>query len=68
MKRVVIKPEEQAAIPKAETKAENAGFRMNETLLSEMDRDADAQGLKSSSSDANRRTLAGVVARRAPWV
>jgi hypothetical protein len=67
MKRIVIKPEEQAAI-KAETKAENAGFRMSETLLSEMDRDANAQGPRSSSSDADRRTLAGLVARRAPWV
>lgn len=67
MKRIVIKPEEQAAI-KAETKAENAGFHMSEALLSEMDRDADAQFLKSSSSDANRRNLVGLVARRACWV
>jgi hypothetical protein len=68
MKRSVIKPEEQAAIPKAETKAENAGFHMSEAFLSEMDRDADAQFLKSSSSDANRRNLVGVVARRACWI
>ena len=67
MKRVVTKPEDQAAI-EAETKAENAGFRMSETLLSEMDQDANAQGPRSSSSDADRRTLAGLVARRAPWI
>ena len=32
MKRVVTKPEDQAAI-EAETKAENAGFRMSESLV-----------------------------------
>jgi len=67
MKRIDAKPEEQAAI-KAETQAENDGFRMSEALLSEMDRDANAQGPGSSSSDADRQSLAGLVARRAQWI